>query len=151
MRFAAAVALVDAGADAAGLSVEAPHPVLKGSRVDLVVAHPEGGALVEFKFPREPDENNAAWTMTLGEVLKDFYRLASYPGEEDRLFVYVESSRLRAYMARAARRYGLDLHVDHVTLDPTDTARLAQDSGRGHRQRADRAPRHRPAPGAARC
>ncbi|SDI97970.1 hypothetical protein SAMN05192558_104219 [Actinokineospora alba] len=62
--------------------------------------------------------------MALGEVLKDLYRLAAYPGEADRLFVYVESTRLRTYMAGAARRYGLDLDADEVALRPADAARL---------------------------
>lgn len=50
--------------------------------------------LVEFKYPREPVEKNAAWTMTLGEVLKDFLRLAVDPGQVTGLFVYAESRRL---------------------------------------------------------
>lgn len=48
--------------------------------------------------PREPSEQNAAWTETLGEVLKDLYRLARIPAG-DRIFVYLESERLRRYMA----------------------------------------------------
>jgi hypothetical protein len=124
VRFASARALVQAGVDPAGLRVEWPHPVLKGSRVDLVAGGPSPMALIEFKFPREPNEQNAAWTMALGEVLKDLYRLAVYPGHVDRLFVYVESTRLRAYMAGAARRYGLALDADDVALHPTDAARL---------------------------
>jgi hypothetical protein len=97
--------------------------VLKGSRVDLVVGRPPV-TVIEFKFPREPNEQNAAWTMALGEVLKDLYRLAVFPGRVDRLFVYVEASRLRRYMAGAARRYGLDLDVEQVALRPGDAARL---------------------------
>lgn len=77
---------------------------------------PPPAALVEFKFPREPSEKNAPWTMVLGEVLKDFYRLASCPGDPDRLFVFVESSRLRTYLAGAAERYGLRLDADRVEL-----------------------------------
>ncbi|XVS61853.1 hypothetical protein ACQPYE_26640 [Actinosynnema sp. CA-299493] len=124
VRFATARALVAAGVDAAVLRVEAPHPVLKGSRVDLVVGRPSPVALIELKFPREPNEVNAAWTMALGEVLKDFYRLAAYPGEVDRVFVYVESDRLRRYMAGAARRYGVDLDTDTVALTPAGVAGL---------------------------
>jgi hypothetical protein len=124
VRFAVARALVGAGWDAAGLSVEWPHPVLTGSRVDLVAGGMPPTALIEFKFPREPNEKNAAWTMALGEVLKDFYRLAVCPGPVDRLFVYVETARLRRYMAGAAMRYGLGLDVDRVALRSAEAAQL---------------------------
>lgn len=124
VRFAAIKALVAAGADPAGLAVEWPHPALTGSRVDLVAGGTPPGALIEFKYPREPNEKNAAWTMVLGEVLKDFYRLAVHPKPADRLFVYAETERLRRYMAGAGARYGLDPHADHVTLSPADAARL---------------------------
>jgi hypothetical protein len=80
--------------------------------------------LIEFKFPREPNEVNAAWTMALGEVLKDFYRLATYPGEVDRIFVYVESDRLRSYTAGTARRYGVDLDTNTIELIPAVVAGL---------------------------
>lgn len=130
VRFATARALVRAGADPAGLRVEWPHPVLRGSRVDLAVGGDPPAALVEFKFPREPNEKNAAWTMMLGEVLKDFYRLAVYQGKADRLFVYVESARLRSYMAGAAERYGLDLDADEVALQPANAERLPNTAAR---------------------
>jgi hypothetical protein len=109
IRFAAARALADACVDPVGLRAEWPHPVLPGSRVDLAVGGQPPSALVEFKIPREPSEKNAAWTMVLCEVLKDLYRLASCPGEVDRLFVYLESARLQRYMASSADRYGLRL------------------------------------------
>jgi hypothetical protein len=129
VRFASARALVDAGVDPAALHVEWPHPVLKGSRVDLVAdGHPP--ALIEFKFPREPNEQNAAWTMALGEVLKDFYRLAAFPGAAERLFVYVETTRLRRYMAGAAQRYGMAIDAEQVVLSPVDAARLPTTASR---------------------
>lgn len=118
VRFCVARALVAAGVDVARLRVDAPHPALKGSRIDLLVGHPSPVALVELKFPREPNPAAAAWTMALGEVLKDFYRLAAYPGEVDRIFVYVETDRLHAYMAGANRRYGVNLDADTIVLHP---------------------------------
>lgn len=130
VRFATARALVEAGADPAGLRVEWPHPFLDGSRVDLVAGGQPPDVVIEFKFPREPSEKNAAWTMALGEVLKDLYRLAAYPGGVDRLFVYVETTRLARYMAGAARRYGLDLHAEHVALRPADAAGLPMTAAR---------------------
>lgn len=80
--------------------------------------------LIEFKFPREPNEQNAAWTMALGEVLKDFYRLAAFPGRAERLFVCVETARLRRYMTGAAQRYGITIHAEQVVLRPADAVRL---------------------------
>ncbi|GLY85988.1 hypothetical protein Airi02_039170 [Actinoallomurus iriomotensis] len=130
LRFTAARALVEAGADPARLSVEWPHPVLRGSRVDLAVGGRPPAALVEFKFPREPNEKNAAWTMVLGEVLKDFYRLAICPGSVDRLFVYLESIRLRRYMTGATQRYGLDLNADQIVLHPTEVVSLPATAAR---------------------
>lgn len=123
VRFASARALVDAGVAPAALRAEWPHPALRGSRIDLVVDdHPP--VVIEFKFPREPNEKNAAWTMALGEVLKDFYRLAAFPGVAKRLFVYVETARLRRYMTGAARRYGMTIEGERISLRPADTAKL---------------------------
>jgi hypothetical protein len=124
LRFTTIKALAAEGVDPAGMRVEWPHPILKGSRVDLVAGGEPPTALIEFKYPREPNDKNAAWTMALGEVMKDVYRLAACPGAADRLFVYAETSRLRGYMAASAQRYGLDLDVDDVILRPADAARL---------------------------
>lgn len=118
MRFCAARALAAAGVDASWLRVEVPHPVLKGARIDLVVGIAQSIALMELKYPREPNPPNAAWTMTLGEVLKDLYRLAAYPGAVDRVFVYVETAHLRRYMTGVAARYGVNLDTDIVILRP---------------------------------
>lgn len=119
VRFATARALVAAGADPAGLHVEWPHPALKGARVDLVAGDDPPAALLEFKFPREPSETTSPRTMLLGHVLKDLYRLAVYPGDVDRLFVYVQTAGLRAYMIGAAKKYDLDLDRDRVKLAAT--------------------------------
>lgn len=123
VRFAAARALVVPARMLLGSALSGRHPVLAGSRVDLVAGGMPPAALIEFN-PREPNEKNAAWTMALGEVLKDFYRLAVCPGPVDRLFVYVETARLRRYMAGAAMRYGLGLDVDQVALRPAEAAQL---------------------------
>ncbi len=116
VRFSAARALVAHGCDPATMRLEWPHSTLRGSRVDLVVGkRPQ--AFVELKYPREPSEQNAPWTMVLGHVLKDLYRLSLVP-EGDRLFVYVQTARLERFMARSATRYGLDLDGDHLVLEP---------------------------------
>jgi hypothetical protein len=79
---------------------------------------------VELKYPREPNLANAAWTTSLGEVLKDLYRLVAYPGAVDRVFVYLETAHLRRYMAGVAHRYGVDLDADTVVLRPVEVAAL---------------------------
>lgn len=124
VRFAAIRAIVEAGGAAADLRVEAAHPSVKGARIDLTAGGNPPTVVIEFKYPREPREKNAAWTMVRGEVLKDFYRLAAYPGDVDRLFVYAESSRLRRYMTRATTKDGLDIHSPTVTILPSQAARL---------------------------
>lgn len=73
VRFATVVALTEQGVDAKRIAVE--QPIAGVGRVDLVVDPPRG-SVVEFKFPREPNETNAAYTMTFGEILRDLYRLA---------------------------------------------------------------------------
>lgn len=123
LRFATARAIGEAGSGSASLRLERPHPSLPGSRVDLAIGEPPE-AVIEFKYPREPNEKNAAWTMVLGEVLKDFYRLALHPGAGDRLFVLAATSRLREYLRRSAARYGMDLDRDHVSLEASAAAVL---------------------------
>lgn len=73
VRFATVTVLADHGVTADRLAVE--RTVAGVGRVDLFVDPPTGTA-VEFKFPREPIETNAADTMAFGETLRDFYRLA---------------------------------------------------------------------------
>lgn len=91
---------------------------MKGARIDLVAGGEPPEVVIELKYPREPNVKNAAWTMMLGEVLKDLYRLAVVPGDVERLFVYAETRQLRDYMDRVARRGGMDLDVDNVVLRP---------------------------------
>jgi hypothetical protein len=81
-------------------------------------------ALFKLKFPREPKLLNAAWTMALGEIIRDFVRLANYPGNADRIFVYIEAASLRKYMAGTARRYGVMLDAEVVSLRPPMLAAL---------------------------
>lgn len=54
------------------------HRVTGVGPIDLVIDSMERpmGAAIEIKFPRDPKEKNSADTMTVGELLNDFYRLA---------------------------------------------------------------------------
>jgi hypothetical protein len=121
VRFATVKALVRSGVAADTLRYEWPHPALPGSRIDLVVGIPPT-VLIEVKYPREPNDKNAPWTMIYGGVLKDFYRLAAYSYEADRIFVYAESAQLGKFMAGAAAKYGLDIGSDQIALHPNRAA-----------------------------
>lgn len=67
--------------------------------MDLVVDSPPTVA-VELKYPRDPTEQNAADTMTLGELLRDLYRLARLDAQGWALQVIDE--RLRGFLTRRA-------------------------------------------------
>jgi hypothetical protein len=73
VRFATVTILAEHGVTADRLETE--HNVVGVGRIDLLVDPPKGAA-IEFKFPREPSEMNAADTMAFGELLRDFYRLS---------------------------------------------------------------------------
>lgn len=92
----------------------------RGSRIDLLVGRDRPAASIELKYPPEPNPANAAWTMPLDEVLREFYRLAGHPGAVDRVIVYVETDPLRRYLTGAARRNGIDRHGDTIMLRPAE-------------------------------
>lgn len=118
-RFATIRALVARGVDPARLRVEWAHPALRGGKLDLAVdAGPDGAhAIIELKYPREPVATNAAWTMTYGEILKDFYRVAAIPGVEARWCVLVCTDRLAQYLRGAGLNYAVDVFADEFQLD----------------------------------
>jgi hypothetical protein len=101
--------------------------------------------LIEFNYPREPNESNAAWTRVFGEILKDFYRLAVHPGDADRILVLALTRHLRVYMASSAGRYGVDLDSDRVSITaeaaaalPRSAAAVIGDELRDHHVEASR-------------
>lgn len=126
LRFATIQQLVAAGVPAAHLEPEWRRPGVSDA-VDLVIVGQQLSA-IEFKFPREPRETNAAWTQQLGETLKDFYRLAHMPAEvQGRWCVQLLSTRLRRYLDRTAERHGLQLGLapgQSTTLDPMSVRSL---------------------------
>lgn len=90
--------------------------------VDLVVTECPRAA-IEFKYPREPREKNAAWTQHLGELLKDFYRLAHMPTDfEERWCVQLLSPHVQSYLARVSDRLDVD-----IAQSPGHTTELRPD------------------------
>src|SRR3954447_26190871 len=126
LRFAVVQELVGVGVPPRNIVAEWRRSGVSDA-VDLVVAGPDLAA-IEFKFPREPRETNAAWTQHLGEALKDFYRLATMPPEfSERLCVQLLSTRMCRYLDGVADRHHVRLGVTPgalTALDPTVVARL---------------------------
>jgi hypothetical protein len=109
VRFSTVQQLAATGVAPARIEAEWRRPGVPDA-VDLVVVGPPDAAAVEFKFPREPRETNAAWTQHLGEVLKDFYRLAHMPaGFDQRWAVQLLSKRVRRYLDGVADRHDVRL------------------------------------------
>lgn len=136
LRFAVVQELVASGINPSGIEVEWRRPTVRDA-VDLVVTSPELAA-IEFKYPREPRQTNAAWTQHLGESLKDFYRLASMPaGFSQRWCVQLWSRLVNAYFDGVATRTGLALGTkpgQRTYLDPSIvTALPATATGSLHR------------------
>jgi hypothetical protein len=96
VRFATIRALVDAGISPERLRVE--HRIADLGSIDLVVDLPPT-AMLELKYPRDPQQQSAADTMTLGELLRDLYRLA-WVDLEDSFAVQVIEPRLRRFLSR---------------------------------------------------
>ena len=123
VRFATVRALARGGVSPAELHTEWRAA---GPAIDLAVGEPVHTA-VEFKFPREPHEKNAAWTQHLGELLKDFFRLAHLPASVgDRWCVQVVSERLRRYLDGVETNHGLRLGMSagDVTFIGPDVHRV---------------------------
>lgn len=96
--------------------------------VDLVITQ-DPRAAIEFKYPREPRETNAAWTQHLGELLKDFYRLAHMPTDfDERWCLRLVSPRVQCYLTGVGDRLSVRLaqRPGHTTvLHAQDVRRLS--------------------------
>jgi hypothetical protein len=97
MRFATVLELEERGIAAARMRPEYPVPAV-GGKVDLVIDDPPTAA-IEFKFPRDSRSGISPDTMTLGELLKDFYRLA-YLEIPDGWVVQMLNDRMRRFLTR---------------------------------------------------
>jgi hypothetical protein len=123
LRFATVKALVAGGVSPEHLRAE--WRPARGQSIDLAVGDPVKTA-IEFKYPREPTEVNAAWTQHLGELMKDYFRLAALPETvETRWCVQLRSARLRRYLDGVAENHGVRLVVpagDTATLSAQSIA-----------------------------
>lgn len=108
LRFATIKVLVAQGVPADYLHSEWRRPGVVDA-VDLVIMQ-DPCAAIEFKYPREPREMNAAWTQHLGELLKDFYRLAHMPPSfEERWCVQLLTPRVQKYLSGVTDRHGIQI------------------------------------------
>jgi hypothetical protein len=107
------------------LAVEYRAPELSGGKLDLVL-DPPSGCVVELKYPRDSRTGFSPDTMTLGELVRDFLRVAAVPAD-DRWVVQVLNSRLQRYLSGLQHRHGLawPLRQDGTfALEPAVLARL---------------------------
>lgn len=105
LRFTTALVLEEHGVSPGRLKVEVSSAALGGGKLDLVVDPPQG-TVIELKFPRDSSSGISPDTMTLGELLRDFIRVASVPADE-RWVVQLLNDRLGRYIGAACGRYGL--------------------------------------------
>jgi hypothetical protein len=105
VRLETVLALGDRGVTADRLAAEVPVPVLGGGKLDLVV-DPPGGVVIELKYPRDSRTGMSPDTMTFGELLRDFLRVAIVPADA-RWVVQVLNPRLVRYLDGACHRHGL--------------------------------------------
>lgn len=123
LRFTTAVVLQQHGVSPDRLRVEVPNTAIAGGKLDLVI-DPPAGTVIEFKFPRDSRSGISPDTMTLGELLRDFIRVATVPAD-DRWVVQLLNDRLVRYLDAACRRYGLGLVRNQGADFRLDVDRLA--------------------------
>lgn len=99
VRMCTVLALEEVGVDPSDLAIEVLEPALGGGKLDLVVTTKAGPAVVELKYPRGSRSGVSPDTMTLGELLRDFLRVALVPAS-DRWVVVVLEPELRRYLSR---------------------------------------------------
>lgn len=131
VRFAAVVALTTRGVDPSRIAAEVLVPVLAGGKLDLVL-DPPAGTVIELKYPRDSRTGSSPDTMTFGELLRDFLRVAAVPAD-DRWVVQVLNARLLRYVRGILDRHQLawawepgavmELHPDALAGLPGTTVK----------------------------
>lgn len=105
VRLETIMVLCELGAAPEQMVNEYLAPELVGGKIDLALDPPRG-TLIEFKYPRDSRTGFSPDTMTLGELLRDFVRVASVPAEQ-RWVVQVLGTRLTRYLQGVQARHGL--------------------------------------------
>jgi len=105
VRLCTVLALERAGVAPSRLKVEVPEKVLRGGKLDLVLDHVEsthgaaGRTVIELKYPRGSRTGISPDTMTLGELLRDFLRVALVQADV-RWVVALLEPKFRGYLGR---------------------------------------------------
>ncbi len=99
LRFSLIRSLIGLGTPPTAIRTEVRIPNI--GAIDLEFGE-SSKTLVELKFPRDPTNFGAADTMTLGELIKDFYKVAK---GDDRggVIIQMTDERLRRYLGRRTR------------------------------------------------
>lgn len=105
VRLETVLALGEVGVGPERVAIEVPTPVLVKGKLDLVIDPPDG-VVAELKFPRDSRTGVSPDTMTLGELLRDFLRVAAVAAD-DRWVVQLLNDRLVDYLIAAFARYDL--------------------------------------------
>lgn len=105
VRHETVLALDAAGVAPARLAAEVFVPQLPGGKLDLVVDPPDG-AVIELKYPRGSRTGISPDTMTFGELVRDFLRVAVVPAQT-RWVVQVIEDRLARYITGICSRHAL--------------------------------------------
>lgn len=129
VRFQTVLALERLGVAPSRLRTEVPVPVLSGGKLDLAVDPPDG-PVVELKYPRSRSGINPD-TMTFGELVRDFFRVAAVPSSE-RWVVQVVEERLERYIHGICGRHGIRwaTAVDERLLVPAASLRSLPETAR---------------------
>lgn len=110
VRMCTILALEHASITPDRLRIEVPVPVLAGGKIDLAV---DGltGVVIELKYPRGSRTGISPDTMTAGELLRDFLRVALVDAN-DRWVIQVIDQRLKRYLTNFAARHGFTWAFD---------------------------------------
>lgn len=123
VRLCTILSLQSGGVPPQALQIEVFDPVLKGGKVDLVVSDPVGRTVLELKYPRGSRTGISPDTMTFGELLRDFLRVALLPAE-DRWVVMVLGAALRRYISRNSAGWWVEQPSETLTLTRSDLEAL---------------------------
>jgi hypothetical protein len=131
VRMETVLALDSAGVPASRLTAEVPAAELNGGKLDLTVDG-STGTIIEFKYPRDSRSGISPDTMTFGELVRDFLRVAAVAAD-DRWVVQVLNPRLVRYLINVQRRHALAWTVtegETLTLHPEVIVSLPETAGR---------------------